>query len=227
MRFEYAVCMTFLVAGAISAGPSEQRTSPGLGAVEGRVVDTQTERPVPGARVILEPDDAPASGKLMSVLSDAQGNFYANDVSPGKYVVPAAKEDENYPNADHAAFAADLTALPRVLVREGEVTRGVVIRMEKGGKLLGLVLDAQTRQPMVASRIRLTRIDDPRLWIEAGPDETGHFQFVVPTRPFRLVVSAPGYRTWNFRGGGEGQSEVLLLKPESIQNVPVMLEKMN
>jgi hypothetical protein len=190
-------------------------------------VDAQTERPVPGARVILEPDDAPASGKLTSVLSDTQGIFYANDVSPGKYVVPATKEDENYPNADHAAFAGDLAALPRVLVREGEITRGVIIHIEKGGKLLGLIVDAHTHQPIVASRVRLTRVDDPRLWIEAGPDESGHFQFVIPVRPFHLVVSAPGYRIWNFRGGGEAQSEVLLLKPESIQNLTVMLERMN
>lgn len=38
-----------------------------------------------------------------------------------------------------------LTTLPRVFVREGQVTRGVVVRIEKGGKLLGIILDAQRR----------------------------------------------------------------------------------
>jgi len=174
---------------------------------------------------MLEPDDEAASAKLVSMVADSEGKFHGTGVSPGKYVIPAAKEEENYPNADNAALAADLTWLPRVVVREGQVTRGVIVRIEKGGKLVGEILDAQTRQPILASRVRLTRYDDPRLWIEAGPDEKGHFQFVVPARPFRVAVSAPGYRNWDFRTGGEEDTGVLLLKPESVQNVPVMLEK--
>ncbi len=223
MRGKLALGLTLLVAGTSSAWRTGQRILPGLGAIEGRVIDVQTGRPVPKARVMAEPDDGAASGKLISTLSDIQGNFFLNDVSPGKYVIPAAMEEENYPDADNAAFAVDLRALPRVLVTEGQVTRGVVVRVEKGGKLLGVVLDSQTRQPIVTSRIRLTRVDNPNLWIEVGPDESGRFQFVIPARPFRLEVSAPGYRAWNF--SGETKTGALLLKPESVENVTVALEK--
>src|SRR5215813_12102564 len=112
MQAKLAVGLTLLLTGAFSTWQADQRISPGFGAIEGLVVDGQTGRPVPKARVILEPDDVAASGKPISTLADLQGNFYVNDVPPGKYVIPAAKEEENYPNADNAAFAVELTALP-------------------------------------------------------------------------------------------------------------------
>jgi hypothetical protein len=70
-------------------------------------------------------------------------------------------------------FALDLDALPRVRVEEGKVIADVTVQLTKGGKLVGSISDFLNGQPLPDSRIRLSRIDDPRLFVSTGPDEAG------------------------------------------------------
>jgi hypothetical protein len=102
----------------------------------------------------------------------------------------------------------------------------VVVPVEKGAKLQGVILDAQTREPVVNSLIRLSRVDNTRLWLRTGPDIHGHFVLVIPDRPFYFEVSATGYRSWAFdRSGLNHGKEPLQVKAESTKEVIVLLER--
>jgi hypothetical protein len=133
-----------LVVGLVGGWQSEQPIRPGFGAVAGRVVDVQSGKPIAEAEVMAERDDTPGPGKIPHISADNAGNFFLTDLPPGTYVIAASKEQDNYPNTDSAAFAADLAALPRVSVREGQVTRGIKASLEKGGKMVGMIFDSQT-----------------------------------------------------------------------------------
>jgi hypothetical protein len=203
---------------------SAQTSPPGLGSVEGQVVDAQTSEPIAGAVVIAEPDDVPAAGKLPHTLTNASGKFLLY-LSPGPYVIAGSKEQDLYPNTDNAAFAVDLAALPKVLVREGNPVRDVVLRLEKGAKLKGSITSSRTREPVIMARILLTRADNTKLWISTGPDPHGRFELVIPVRPFRLRITAPAYRPWRFSEPNPNrEAEVLELNLESTKEIFVELD---
>ena len=208
------------------APQSEQKTSPGFGAVAGQVIDSRSKQPVADATVLAERDDVDGADKIPHATTDEGGRFFMNDVPPGQYVIAASKEQDNYPNADSRALAADLAVLPKISVREGETTSAITVPVEKGGRLRGVIMDSQTRAPVVQSIIRLTRADNTRLWLRTGPDINGHFQFVVPARPFFLEVSAIGYGLWTFQGnlGREGKG-ALQVAAESTKELTIVLEK--
>jgi hypothetical protein len=201
-----------------------QNIPAGLGSVGGQVVDAHTGEPIAKATVIAEPDDIPAAGKLVNTLTDDSGRFLLY-LAPGPYVIAGSKEQDLYPNTDHAAFATELDSLPKVIVREGRPVRDVILRFEKGARLNGSILSAQTHEPVITSSILLTRADNTRLWISTGPDSYGRFAIVVPARPFKLQVTAPGYRPWVFKQVNlNGESEVLRLSPESTKEVLIQLD---
>ena len=170
----------------------------GFGAVQGRVLD-ELGKPLPGARVYADPVDDSAIGKLRFAITGKEGDFILEEVAPEMNVICAAKEEAFYPDTGAAALATDLATLPRVRVEEGKLTPSVTVRVTKGGKLIGSIQDSDG-QPVKDSRIHLSRSDDPRLDISAGPDEQAHFEFVIPSKPFRLTVEAKGYRPWRTDG---------------------------
>src|SRR5712692_3081217 len=167
MGYKRVLALTLVVlVSALGGGwQSEQPIRSGFGAVAGRVFVVQTGKPIAEAEVMAERDDTAGSGKIPHITADNAGNFFLTDLSPGTYIIATSKEQDNYPNTNNAAFAADLAALPRVSVQEGRVTRGIKASLEKGGKLVGMILDSQTHQPVVSSLIRLSRVDNPALWL--------------------------------------------------------------
>jgi hypothetical protein len=194
----------------------------GYGAIQGRVVD-ELGKPLPGAKVYAEPvkaETAP-SGKLLFVVTNENGDFTLEQVVPGENVICASKEEAFYPDTGAAALTADLGSLPRVRVEEGKLTAAVTVRVTKGGKLRGSILDSLNNQPVKDSRIRLTRADDPRLYISTGPDEQARFEFVVPSKPFRLEVTATGYKTWK----SDDQGALILVQPGSTKEYSIRFQK--
>lgn len=182
-----------------------------FGTVEGTVVDQDSKTPIADATVIAEPDGG-NEAKLSKTQTDKLGTFSLR-VPAGAYVMAAAKQEANYPNTDIAAFATDLSYLPKISLHEGEIRSGIVIALEKGGTLDGSILDSLTQQPVLSARIRLTRVDHPNFWTETGPDIRGSFHFVLPFSPFTFTVTAQGYETWSFGEAGSGAETALQLNP--------------
>lgn len=192
------------------------------GTIGGRVID-EAGRPLAGAKVFADPVaamDVPI-GKLHFVTTDENGRFTLGQVVPGINLVCASKEEDLYPDTCAAAFALDLNALPRVRVSEGQTSESVTVRLAKGAKLKGMIVDGGTSEPVKDSRIRLSRRDNPSLFVSTGPDEQARFEFVIPSKPFRIEVSAVRYKAWSSdEHGGD-----VLLEPESVKEVTVRLQK--
>jgi hypothetical protein len=73
--------MRFLLPVVIVAPPCAPQSArgvppPGLGSIEGQVVDASSGEPIAKATVIAEPDDPPAAGKLAHTLADDGGKFF-------------------------------------------------------------------------------------------------------------------------------------------------------
>lgn len=200
----------------LAHGPS------GYGTVQGKVVD-ELGKPLSGVKVYAETVKAEGAptGKLLFVLTNENGDFTLDHVFAGENVICASKEEAFYPDTGTAALATDLSALPRVDVEEGKLTPNITVRIIKGAKLTGSILDAVSGEPVKDSRLRLTRGDDPRLYISTGPDEQAHFEFVVPSKPFRLEVTASGYKTWRSSDNGG----IILAEPESIKEFSIQLQR--
>lgn len=180
-------------------------------------------KPLPGAKVYAEPvkADGASTRKLLFVTTNENGDFTLEQVVAGENVICASKEEAFYPDTGTAALATDLSALPRVHVEENKLAPSITVRLIKGGKLTGSVRDAQSGEPVKDSRIRLTRGDDPRLYISTGPDEQARFEFVVPSKPFRLEVTASGYRAWR----SDDKGGAIIAEPESTKEFSIQLQR--
>jgi len=214
------LALTALTMIAHSSGLPTQNTGKSVtfGIVQGRVIDERGD-PLPDAKVYAEPVEGNGStGKLRFAISKQDGGFTLDEVATGINVICGSKEEALFPDTGAAAFALNLNALPRVRVQEGRVTPDVTVQLTKGGKLTGSISDSFNGQPVAASRIRLSRIDDPRLFVATGPDEAGHFEFVVPSKPFRLQVTAAGYRSYEHAGP-------LLVEAASTKEITVQLQR--
>lgn len=205
-------------------GPAGQGIPPGFGAVQGQVV-SELGKPLSGVSVYTQPVDTKnlPTGKLHLVVTNENGDFVLGRVEPGVHLICAFKLEAFYPDTGAAAFAENLGALPRVQVEDGKLTRGVTVRLSKGGKLTGTIVDSRNGQPLKDSRIRLSRRDDPRLFVSTNPNEQARFEFVVPSKPFKVEVSAPGYKTWN----SDRHGEAILVQAESTKDITIRLQKIN
>jgi hypothetical protein len=189
---------------------------PGFGAVEGKVIDA-TGNPVAHAKVYAILMNRP-TGRLHFTHSDKDGKFFLGAVLAGTNEVFASKEAAAYPDS-FSAFYPQGPHPPKVSVETGVVTRGVVVRLGvKGGTLLGRVLDARNKQPVINASIILAWRDDPRRYMSIGPESpNGTFHVLVPPVPikFTMRVSAPGYQDWSFGGpisiGSEQSKEIIVL----------------
>jgi Carboxypeptidase regulatory-like domain len=192
----------------------------GFGAVQGRVVDAEA-RPIVSAKVYVEPIDQPTWGKVRYAVTAANGEFSLADVPAGQDMIFAVKQDDFYPDTRLSVLAEDPGKLTRVLITKDAITRDVTVRLgPKGGKLQGRIVDNETGDPIVNSRIRIVRPENPRLFVSTGPDEQGNFEFVLPSVPLRIEVSAPNYKTWFHHAGA-----LPLVKSEEVRTLVVHLQR--
>jgi hypothetical protein len=170
----------------------------GFGAVEGQVIDAQSQ-PVSGAKVYAT-DLAAFPGRLPSTRTDRSGRFFLGPLPVGRTTLHASKEAAGYPDTFFAFFDQGSEGITQLQVRNQKVEQGVVVRLgPKGGRLEGQIVDAKTGRPLVAARIALTRIAEPKKFINLGPDSAdGRFSVVVPAVAFSVTVSAKGYERWDY-----------------------------
>jgi hypothetical protein len=236
--------VTVVVGPPIGTDCAQSKTADHLGAISGRVLYPDG-RPVSGARVYPHILNQPFMGVPPRAFTNDKGEFLVRDLRPGMYQVPAAKEDEDYPDMLAVFYGAD-DLMPRVQVHSGEVTRGVLIRLgSKASRLVGRVEDADTHN-QVRATITFYRAEsssearnsDGTVYFSAGsgyesgsPESgrisslgRGEFNILVPwTRPFGMKVSAQDYETWYYPSGTEERAMPLRMKPGEAKELIIPL----
>lgn len=186
-----------LLPAAIQGGSRERGESQGI---EGRVMDHQGN-PAAGVDVIaMSSGQGPRAGALLKSRTDKEGYFIIKGMPAGTYEVYALEKDG--PICPTCLFSSGGSPPQHVAtesVLEGRITLNIVLQKPpKSAKLMGRVVDAETKEPIVASRITLRRMDNPDYFFETGPDEKGNFIIPVPTVAVTMEVRSPGYEQWNY-----------------------------
>jgi hypothetical protein len=219
-------CITFLSLSAFAQQIQSQ------GSIAGRVVD-QNNMPVANVVVYALADKGTRIGPQVGAQSDAEGKFLLSGLIPGPNRLFPVSTEQGYPDGRYGIFAGDSSLYKVVEVEADKVVTGVIITMpQKGGTLALSVVDAETKAPVLTSRIRITRPDlaQDRAYYDSSPRLHGPLEIALPRRlPFRLEVRAPGYQTWRYSAvdtdgkesfdlvleGGGRKSIVVELKKES------------
>lgn len=189
---------------------------PGYGAIEG-IVLSENGKPLAGANVSTSLVGKSMPGVKTFAVTDEYGAFLLDHVRLGLNMIHVQKDDAGYPDSSFAFFAGDIAAIPTVLVEEGKVSRNVLVKMDsQGANLTGRIVDSETGKPVVSARIKFVR-EHTNAFVSIGPDINGNFDVSVPSRPFRMEVSATGYRTWAFK-------EVILLSSGTHKQLPIRLQ---
>jgi protocatechuate 3,4-dioxygenase beta subunit len=112
------------------------------GSVEGKIVVTESNQPLPVARLTLQSEGVGffATGERESAKSGADGAFHIGDVAAGSYHVNAV-----FGTNAVSEWVAD--AVP-VSVESGQTTRGVQMTATRGGLLEVAVLGKSDRKPL-------------------------------------------------------------------------------
>ena len=165
--------------------------------IEGHVMDRQGNA-VAGIEVIAD-SGGPSAGPLPKSLTDEKGHFLIKVMEAGTYQVYAVEKDDRIcPTCLFYTGGYLPPHVETVSVLEGQTSNIVFEKPPKSAKLTGRVLDAETNEPIVDSRITLRRVDNPDYHLEIGPDEKGHFVIPVPSVPVTMEVVSPQHVPWNY-----------------------------
>jgi hypothetical protein len=171
----------------------------GVGVIEGRVVDGANQSVV-NVHVSAFPLECAVGGLLGApAKTDAEGKFRLTGVLAGLTEVSTSKPESGYPDNSLAFYGVEYPPA-KVVVRAGQATRGVVIRLTKSEVVAGRVLDQETSQPLLNARIRVSRIENDGLTLSVGVDFTGGFRFLLPNAKVNIEIRAEGYEPWFFTG---------------------------
>jgi uncharacterized GH25 family protein len=166
------------------------------GRITGRVLDDKGQ-PVAEAQVYADRVDSPLGRRVPFVLTDKEGEFLIKDLEPGTYTISAAKEADGYAPTDSPFHSVNLPAPPQVTVYAQQNVSDVVLYFgSKAAKLVGRVTDTVTNKPIKNSQglqITLRRADNQDYSYSTGLEPNGGFSILVPSVPFTVEVSAPGY----------------------------------
>jgi hypothetical protein len=194
------------------------------GQIEGTVLDSGS-RPVERVRVSILSEQCAVIGIQPRATTDSRGHFLLSGVPVGLSGVYGQKPEAGYPDTTAAIYLDDSAPPPKVTVHTGERVSGVIVRLgNKAGSIFGEILDADTLQPVISARIRLSIPDNERIMFSKGTDRSGRFELLVPARPIRIVVSAPGYESWELTDVGQ-TAGIIRLEPDEKRELNIKLNK--
>ena len=154
-----------LVGTLVASQPPQAVTQ--MSRVSGQVIEDGTNTPVAAARVFVVLDDERAApdGSPPEVLSDRDGRYQFDMLTPGRYHIAAQK--------DGFAPPMDPSTMQIFEVAAGQVLDGLTVSLRRGGAFAGRVLDPQ-RQPIANVGVtallkRLNRNDQPAGVASSGP----------------------------------------------------------
>ena len=154
-----------LVGTLVASQPPQAVTQ--MSRVSGQVIEDGTNTPVADARVFVVLDDERAApdGSPPEALSDRDGRYQFDMLTPGRYHIAAQK--------DGFAPPMDPSTMQIFEVAAGQVLDGLTVSLRRGGAFAGRVLDPQ-RQPIANVGVtallkRLSRNDQPAGVATSGP----------------------------------------------------------
>lgn len=201
-----AAAMTALLAlpgSALGQEPPPDTTAPAaaqpVDVIQGRVLDSRSRTPVPGAEVQLIPDGE--TQPVARSITDRNGRFsfvapaegsYRIQVDAFGYVVQGSREIRY----EGGVLTLDVAVLPSPLEAGGidvVVTRPAVVR-NRTQIISGRVLDAENRnEPIAEIEVVLRNVRDDVLGLTTT-DHDGHFSFAVADPGlYRLALRRIGY----------------------------------
>ncbi len=192
-----------VIAGAtfITGFPQQSRSTtsleyvaPGFGGISGYVF-APDGKPLANAEVCAEAlDNAPFVGRMPRSSTDEDGKFFISNARPGSNRVYAFKEEDGYPDPSFSIYRDASTPPPQVVVRKGDITRGVIVHLgRKCEKLLVSVIDADTHNPIKRATITIYSANNLSIRSSSASDAKGKFEILLPRVPARLKVMADGY----------------------------------
>jgi hypothetical protein len=165
--------------GAIQAADQSQ------GRLTGQVVEQGGRTPIPNARVMVFSMARPQAGppQMFETMTDAEGRFAFDNVSPGAYRVQGSKP----------GYAIQMFGTQDLIVEvlAGQTREGVSVSLSRGGAIAGHVTDASGEAEAEVQVMAMRRMS-------GGPGGRGMF---VPAGPgaqtndlgeYRLYGLAPG-----------------------------------
>jgi protocatechuate 3,4-dioxygenase beta subunit len=119
--------------------------------VFGRVVDAETEKPLPGVGMwggpLMDGGKSLGSSQWLGIQSDAQGEFQIQGLMPGKYAAFGIVGQESDDYCEPAVFE----------ISDEDVT-GLVVKMRRGGSISGVAVIEGTNDPAILSKLSQIRI---------------------------------------------------------------------
>ena len=179
------------------------RVVPQFGGIEGTVVDDNGQS-ISGA-IVYAAKTGFLKGIIPHALTDKLGKFTFKTLPPGIYNLNAKKDEDGYPDSDSAFHHGRPPANLPVTVNENQVTQNVIFKIGiKMGFLALHVVNATTKESITSSKVTLRRLDNSEFLYMTGPyDGDGAIKKIpVPSSPFTVEISAPGYEIWRYRKEG-------------------------
>ena len=208
--------LSLALAGTLSAAQAPQAgTQRGAARVSGRVVEEGTGAPLSGVRISALSLDGPPTlsfptGAPPQTITDEDGRYVLDDLSPGRYRI----------NVQKAGFASPLppgpSPFPTFVLAAGQTLTGVNISLPKAAVITGQILDPSSGEPMVGSMVmamrRLEAVNaPPGIGPSGGPrlvlvgqsvqtNDLGEFRiFGLPPGEYFVAASRPP--TFGFAAG--------------------------
>ena len=195
--FSVLIVMTCLC--AVTRGQSlstKAADEPTRGTISGKVVN-ESGQPMAGASAFVRPVNSTSTGRTLT--TDADGNFQANNLEPGLYVVTA-----NAP-----AYTISTLGDPNstTYYRIGD---SVNLQLVRGGVITGSVTNAMG-EPVIAVRVRAMRLRDAK-GQPPGPFYFGFMEQSTDDRGmYRIYGLPPG--TYLVSAGGTNQVQSFQFNP--------------
>lgn len=158
-----------------------------------RVADARGT-PAASANVQIVKDDEPHANSIYETRSDENGAFDLRGIELGRYRVYAWKPSAGIPFTRYLLFSP---AGPQVQVTptDSSPLSTVALKLPPPyGNIHGCVTDEATSRPISHARIRLELNDDRHIYFETSASDDGKFSLLVPPKPVRIMISAPGYQ---------------------------------
>jgi Carboxypeptidase regulatory-like domain len=136
------------------------------------------------------------------IQADSRGRFKIS-LPPGRYKIHAKDDVDGYPDPVYLLNADSTAIFPEITVEEKDNSYVRVILGNRGGVLVGDLVDKESRDPVPHGKVTISDARNAKAYVEVFADASGHFQFPVPSKPLLLSATATGYSTTRFGGGTE------------------------